>query len=165
MRKSVLFLATCALSSSLLVSSCKENKKTSKPIKVEFKKEGERTLLKPSNDSIYSKFEIEISEDEYETQRGLMDRYEMANNRGMLFIFPNVQPRSFYMKNTYIPLDIIYIDEDKSIVSIQKNAKPLDESSLPSGLPAKYVLEINAGLTQQLNIEVGDKIEFTRTDK
>ena len=57
---------------------------------------------------------------------------------------------------------IIYIDKDKSIVSIQKNAKPLDETSLPSEAPAKYVLEINAGLSDQWQIERGDRIEFTK---
>ena len=64
------------------------------------------------------------------------------------------------MKNTKIPLDIIYIDEDKTIVSFQKNAKPFDETSLPSNAPAKYVLEVNAGLSDQWQLEVGDSIEF-----
>jgi uncharacterized membrane protein (UPF0127 family) len=64
------------------------------------------------------------------------------------------------MKNTKIPLDIIYINADKKIVSIQKNAKPLDETSLPSEAPAKYVLEINAGLSDQWNLQSGDKIDY-----
>jgi uncharacterized membrane protein (UPF0127 family) len=66
------------------------------------------------------------------------------------------------MKNTLIPLDIIYLDENKKVVSIQKNAKPMDESSLPSGAPAKYVLEINGGLSDQLNIIDGDSISFSK---
>jgi len=64
------------------------------------------------------------------------------------------------MKNTKIPLDIIYIDETMSIVSFQKNAKPFDETSLPSNLPAKYVLEVNAGLSDEWQLSVGDSIEF-----
>jgi len=79
----------------------------------------------------------------------------------MLFIFPDIRMRSFYMKNIYIPLDIIYLDSDKHIVSIQENAKPLDETSLPSLFPAQYVLEINAGLSEKLNLKVGDNMEFT----
>ena len=66
------------------------------------------------------------------------------------------------MKNTEIGLDIIYIAEDKTVVSIQKNAKPLDETALPSEGPAKYVLEINAGLSDQWTIEKGDLIEFSQ---
>ena len=80
----------------------------------------------------------------------------------MLFIFPDVNPRSFYMKNTEFPLDIIYIDEGQKIVSFQKDAQPYNESSLPSNAPAKYVLEINAGLSEQLGLQVGDSISFSR---
>jgi hypothetical protein len=64
------------------------------------------------------------------------------------------------MKNTEFALDIIFINSDHEIVSIQKNAKPFDKSSLPSDAPAKYVLEINAGLSDQWGLEVGDLIEF-----
>ena len=78
----------------------------------------------------------------------------------MLFIFPDEDFRSFYMKNTKIPLDIIYIDADKTIVSIQKNAKPFDETSLPSDAPAKYVLEINGGLFDEWQLQIGDKITY-----
>jgi uncharacterized membrane protein (UPF0127 family) len=79
----------------------------------------------------------------------------------MLFIFENSEERFFYMKNTKIPLDLIFIDDHKKIVSFQKNAKPFDESSLPSNVPAKYVLEINAGLVEKWNIQVGDSLSFT----
>jgi uncharacterized membrane protein (UPF0127 family) len=66
------------------------------------------------------------------------------------------------MRNTQIPLDIIYFDVNRTIVSIQKNAKPFDETSLPSEGPAKYVLEINAGLSSEWKLEKGDKIQFTK---
>ena len=65
------------------------------------------------------------------------------------------------MKNTHIPLDIIYIDSNKKIVSIQKNAKILNENGLPSEGPAQYVLEVNAGLSDQWNVSKGDSIEWT----
>ncbi|WP_458627463.1 DUF192 domain-containing protein [Winogradskyella sp. PC D3.3] len=145
------------------LSSCNEDKQ-SKPedkVVVNFKKEGILNLLKADTDSIIKSIDIEIADDEYSTQTGLMYRTELQNNHGMLFIFPNVQMRSFYMKNTKIPLDIIYIDEALSIVSFQKNAKPMDETSLPSEAPAKYVLEINAGLSDEWQLAVGDKIHFT----
>jgi len=103
-----------------------------------------------------------LAEDEYETQTGLMHRSSLQNNQAMLFIFPDVKMRSFYMKNTLISLDIIYLDEAKKVVSIQKNAKPMDETSLPSTAPAKYVLEINGGLSNQLNIVEGDSISFSK---
>jgi uncharacterized membrane protein (UPF0127 family) len=147
----------------ILTVSCEINSKqnqSSTPIKVEFTKEGELYFFKRKSDSLIAKFDIEIAKTDYETQRGLMDRYTMKSNQGMLFIFTNTQPRSFYMKNTYIPLDIIYLDSDGKIVSFLENAKPLDETSIPSQVPAKYVFEINGGMVQSLNLEIGDKIEF-----
>jgi len=145
-------------------SSCKEEQKTIKPIKIEFKKEGELTIYKSTSDTLITQFEIEIADNDYEIQTGLMHRKSMQNDRAMLFIFPDSRMRSFYMKDTYISLDIIYIDKNKHIVSIQENSKPLDETSLPSKFPAQYVLEINGGLAKELNLNVGDRIEFTKTN-
>ena len=144
------------------ILSCKEDKKTIKPIKIEFKKEGELSLFNSKTDLIIATFDIEIADSDYETQTGLMHRYSMKDNRAMLFIFPEMSLRYFYMKNTYIPLDIMYLNKNKVIVSIQENAKPLSETSLPSQFPAQYVLEINAGLSQKWSIEIGDSMEFTK---
>jgi len=160
--KSLIVLAVSSLL--LLITSCKEDKKVIIPTEVAFKKEGELSLFKAETDSLISKFDIEIADNEYETQRGLMDRKSMKETNAMLFVFPDMQMRAFYMKNTLIPLDIIYLDNNNTIVSIQENAKPLDEASLPSGSPAQYVLEINGGLSQQLNIAVGDKMSFTKNN-
>lgn len=145
----------------LLVSSCKqENKSISnidEPIK--FKNEGVLEIL---NDSIsIVKLNIEIADDEYERQTGLMYRTSLDEKQAMLFIFEDEKPRSFYMKNTYVPLDIIFINADNKIVSISENTKATDESSIPSNAPAKYVLEINAGLTQKWHIEPGNTIKYS----
>ena len=139
--------------------SCKEDKKVIKQTEVSFKKEAELSIFKVS-DSTEVILDIEIADTDYETQTGLMYRDSMLKNQGMLFVFDDVTKRYFYMKNTKIPLDIIYIDANKTIVSFQKNAKPFDESSLPSKVPAKYVLEINAGLVDALGISVGDTISY-----
>ena len=155
------WIAAVLLSMMLQSYSCKETSENKNLTKeVTFTKEGELTLKKATNDSIVAILDIEFSNTEYETQTGLMYRKSMQNDRGMLFIFENEIRRSFYMKNTEFALDIIFINSDNEIVSIQKNAKPFDKSSLPSDAPAKYVLEINAGLSDQLGLEVGDLIEF-----
>lgn len=148
----------------VFIFSCKEDKKHSKvtTVEIKFKQEGELSLLKASNDSLIKSLNIEIADDDYQTETGLMYRKSMEDNQGMLFIFTDSQYRYFYMRNTEIPLDIIYIDQNKTIVSIQKNAKPYDETSLPSEGPAKYVLEINGGLSTKWNLQKGDKIEFTK---
>ena len=141
--------------------SCKDDQKTIKPVVVEFKKEGELTL-KAANDSIIKTLDIEIADDEYQTQTGLMYRDSMKQDQGMLFVFPAEDYHAFYMKNTKFSLDIIYINADRNIVSFQNNAQPYSEASLPSNVPAKYVLEINGGLADQWGLKVGDKIEYTQ---
>ena len=98
------------------------------------------------NDSLIQTIDVEFAKNEMERSLGLMYRSSMDEHQGMWFIFSEEAPRSFYMRNTEISLDIIYLDKDKKVVSIAKNARPYDETSLPSEKPAMYVLEINGGL-------------------
>lgn len=146
------------------LSACKDKQKTVAPVTVQFKKEGELTLYKAQTDSIIKQLDIEIADTDYDVQTGLMYRNSMQDDRGMLFIFPTMQPRYFYMKNTRIPLDIIYLDSDQKIVSFQENAQPFDETSLPSEAPAQYVLEVNAGLVEQWRLAVGDSMQYSKTN-
>ncbi|AXG72306.1 hypothetical protein KORDIASMS9_04577 [Kordia sp. SMS9] len=143
--------------------SCKESasNKTVKTADIKFTKEGELTLSKADGTTIAT-LNIEFAETNYERETGLMYRKSMDNNQAMLFIFDSSLPRSFYMRNTYIPLDIIYLDEHKKIVSIQENAQPLNEEGLPSEKPAMYVLEVNAGLTAKWSLEAGDRMTFQK---
>ena len=143
----------------LCIYSCKEDKKAIKQTEVQFKKEAELIIFK-TIDSTQIALDIEIADTDFDIQTGLMYRNSMETKQGMLFVFDDVSERFFYMKNTKIPLDIIYIDENKKIVSFQKNAKPFDESSLPSNAPAKYVLEVNANMVDTWAINVGDKIDY-----
>ncbi len=147
--------------------NCKDNTNSeSKSLtkEITFTNEGELSLLKAETDSIIAKLDIEIADDEYSTQTGLMYRHSMAENQGMLFVFNDSRQRSFYMRNTEIPLDIIYFNSEKEIISIQKNAKPFDETSLPSDAASQYVLEVNAGLSDKWKIEKGDKFQFTKNN-
>ncbi|WP_370478031.1 DUF192 domain-containing protein [Tamlana flava] len=158
MRFKSFFLLFC-LTSLMVLTSCKNDKKVIKQTEVSFKKEGELTIFK-SIDSTKITLDIEIADTEFDRETGLMYRHSMPNNQGMLFVFEDEGPRYFYMKNTEIPLDLIYVGTNKKIVSFQKNAKPFDESSLPSNAPAKYVLEVNAGLADIWNLRVGDSLSF-----
>lgn len=153
-----LLLAACFT----FVFNCKDAKSSKKEtqVVVEFKKEGTLKIKKADSDSIVKTLDIEIAESDYEIQTGLMYRTQLGAHQGMLFIFPDEQMRSFYMKNTKIPLDIIYINADKTIVSVQKNAQPFNEASLPSEAPAKYVLEIYGGLFDDWQLDVGDAVDF-----
>ena len=125
-----------------------------------FRKDATLTFSKPS-DSTYSKVvDIEIADEEWEITQGLMYRPSMAPNAGMLFIFDNMEPRSFWMRNTIIPLDILFITDQKEIITIQKHTVPYSEQSVPSYKPAQYVLELNAGFADEHNIKEGDFIDW-----
>ena len=112
-----------------------------------------------------ARFRVDIADTNETRQRGLMFVEEMPANKGMLFVFPDERPRSFWMRNTYIPLDIIYFDATGEWVSVQADAIPFDETGLPSEGPAQFVLEINAGLAARFGMGPGTQIRHPRIDQ
>jgi uncharacterized membrane protein (UPF0127 family) len=144
-------------------SGCKNEKNQEVLTKaIPFKKEGTLKLVRSTNDSLITTLDIEIAEGDYETATGLMYRNSMEDHQAMLFIFERESPLSFYMKNTQFPLDIIYLNEALQIVEVYRDTKPFDPTPLPSRKPAKYVLEVNAGLVAQWKLLPIDRAEFTR---
>jgi uncharacterized membrane protein (UPF0127 family) len=111
------------------------------------------------------RYTIEIAADNASREHGLMDRTEMAADHGMLFVFDDDLPRTFWMKNTKIPLDMLFFDADNKLVSIQHNVPPCVSDPCPgysSGAPARYVLELNAGESAKLGLTSGDPIAIHR---
>lgn len=110
------------------------------------------------------RFNVELATTPAEQEQGLMDRTTLAPDHGMLFVFPDAQPRTFWMKNTLIPLDILFFDAARRLVAIQADAQPCrtDPCPLyPSAVPARYVLELNAGTAARLGIRMGDEITLS----
>ena len=138
-----------------VLNNCQDE--TSEMHYYKFKKEGELTFV-DSVDNPIIKIDIEIADNDYERQLGLMNRQSMEEMQGMLFIFPQERYQSFWMLNTLFSLDIIFINSNKEIVTIHKNTTPLSEQSYPSSAPAIYVVEVNAGFCDNHNIKLGDKI-------
>jgi uncharacterized membrane protein (UPF0127 family) len=103
-------------------------------------------------------FKVEIADDDAERERGLMFRTSLAPDAGMLFIWTTPAQRAFWMRNTYIPLDIIYIGVNGRILSIAAMAEPFNETPLPSQGAALGVLEIAGGRAAELGIEIGDQV-------
>ncbi len=103
-------------------------------------------------------FKVEIAADEAARERGLMYRRFMPADRGMLFEFDREAPVAFWMKNTYIPLDMIFIARDGSVTRIAADAEPLSEALVPSGGPCAAVLELNGGIAARIGLKVGDKV-------
>jgi hypothetical protein len=103
-------------------------------------------------------FSVELATNELERERGLMFRKELPEGYGMLFDFHTDQTANFWMRNTYIPLDIIFIKSDGHILHIAENAKPMSDDLIPSGGPIRAVLEVIGGTARKLGIAPGDTV-------
>jgi uncharacterized membrane protein (UPF0127 family) len=105
-------------------------------------------------------FAVEIADTEAAREKGLMFRKELPEGRGMLFDFHQEQDVSFWMENTYIPLDMLFIRADGRILRIAENTEPLSTRIIPSGGPVLAVLEVIGGTASKLGIAPGDKVAF-----
>ncbi|MCF6327359.1 MAG: DUF192 domain-containing protein [Devosiaceae bacterium] len=103
-------------------------------------------------------FEIELADTPKSRADGLMFRNELAPNAGMLFDFQEEREVSFWMRNTFIPLDMIFVAADGTVMNIHENARPQDETSIPSGFPVRFVLEIPGGRSAEIGLKAGDKM-------
>lgn len=129
--------------------------------KIQFKKQGE-VYFQDSLKNLKKKIDVEIAETEETRHLGLMFRENMPEDQGMLFLFPAEEFQSFYMKNTIMPLDIMFVNSKKQIVKIHRRTEPFSEKSLPSMKPSMYVVEVNAGFSDKYNIKEGDHIDWRK---
>ena len=159
----ILFLTSLLLATPCCFTACKDDRpQTIKEEPISFAKEGELSIFRSEADASLVDLDIEIASSDYEIQTGLMYRKEMGDRQGMLFIFQEEAPHSFYMKNTLIALDILFIDKDLVIKKIHRNAEPLNESGIPSGGPVQYVLEVKAGMADRWGLREGDLIKYQK---
>ena len=117
-----------------------------------------RSLAIVSRDGKTHEFQIELALTPQQQVHGLMGRTKMAKDAGMLFYFPKEDERAFWMKDTLIPLDMLFIKKDGTIHSIHDSAKPNDLTSVKSNGPVQAVLELNGGTAKHLGIKAGDKV-------
>jgi len=110
-------------------------------------------------------FTIEIADTEAQRERGLMFRTTLAPDAGMLFDYHKEQQASFWMQNTLIPLDMIFIGSDGVVKTIHVNARPMDTTSIPSEVPIRFVMEIAGGRSLEIGLKVGDRFEQPRVGK
>ena len=104
------------------------------------------------------RFEVEVADDPAERAEGLMYRQSLADNAGMLFVYSQPQPVEFWMKNTPLSLDIVFVRDDGTIARIADHTTPMSEDLIPSGEPVRAVLEVKAGTMRQLGVTVGDRL-------
>lgn len=156
--------------------SCEKNNSSSvgevenSIVEIEYTKNGELEFLNENSEPI-KKIDIEIADTPNKRARGLMDRSKLGENQGMIFIFNDdeVRKHTFYMKDTRIPLDIMYFDKDSVLINIARNAQPGEDSKMAGGTvegaasDSKFVVEINGGLADKWGLKEGvTKIRWNR---
>ena len=149
--KSLLFLLLSLLLISQKSISCE----------VQFLKKG-KILIENKLTKNKALFLVELANDEDERQKGLQCKKYLKENEGMLFIWSDDDYRSFWMKNTAIPLDLIFINSKLEVVNVYFDAIPFNEKSIRSEKRAKFVLELNAGIFKKLGFNIGDRISFKK---
>ena len=162
MYNSLLFLLTV----SLALLGCQEGNSSTPAADAEtetvesipFRKDGTVTFQRAGED--YLTIDVEIADNDSTIERGLMQRSSLPDLSGMLFMMPNEEPQQFWMSNTLISLDIIYVSSAKEVVSMTKYTTPLSQESIDSEVPSLYVIEVPGGFTDTHGIIEGDVVVF-----
>lgn len=147
-RHTLRYFTVCLILLLHALAGCAEEQIASAPLKTLIVRTAERDI----------RYRVEIADDDLARTRGLMHRQYLPEDQGMLFDFHTDAQLSFWMKNTYIPLDMLFIDGRGVIRRVVPNTEPLSTRAIPSGQPVRYVLEINARQAERQNIKVGDSI-------
>jgi uncharacterized protein len=129
------------------------------PHEVQFHKEGELVFINKDGNSIVT-IDVEIPQTLEEISAGLMFRHALAEKQGMLFEHDKFKARFFWMKNTYIPLDMVFADKTKNIIRIRENAAPLSKELIPIPEGTQYTIEVNGGFCHKYGIVAGDRVEI-----
>ena len=127
-----------------------------------FTKQGTMTVKKPTGE-LLAKIDIELADTPERREIGLMGRPGLADDQAMLFVFEEVQPLSFWMENTIFSLDMIFVGADGTINTVHRNTIPYSRESYTSAAPGKFVIEARGGWCDKFGVNVGDKIEWSRT--
>lgn len=158
------FSYLCLIASLLFLIACKDEQGSDES-KVSAKKAGNYTAFIESQNGVTHAFTIELALTPQQQARGLMHRTQLDDDKGMLFYFGQEREQSFWMKNTLIPLDILFIKQNGRIHHIHENAIPKDLTPVKSMGEVSGVFEINGGLSRKLGIQSGDTLKHSFFDK
>lgn len=145
----------------LLLGCTDESQQTGED--TEFQTEGTLAFVQPSGDTLRT-IDIEIADTDAERQRGLMHRRSLGYNRGMLFIFDSVDEQGMWMKNTPLPLDIVFAAPDSQVINIVRRTTPFSETTIEPAAPKKFVVEVRAGFANRFGLTDSTRIRWTRID-
>ena len=128
---------------------------------LKFTKNGDLTFISAKNTFLVT-IDIEIADTPEKRSQGMMYRNALGERQGMLFVFPKEEYQSFWMKNTAVPLDMIFVSARNEVVTIHENTTPYSPQSYTSTKPAQFVVEVNAGFVQKYGIAAGDRIRWQK---
>jgi hypothetical protein len=127
-----------------------------------FQTEGVLTFYQPNGDTLTT-IDIEIAETDAERRQGLMRRRSMGYDRGMLFIFEEVDDSGMWMKNTPLPLDIVFVAPDSQVINIARRTTPFSEKNISPAAPKKFVVEVRAGFANRYNLTDSTRVRWRRS--
>lgn len=146
----------------LLVLGCTDDSsQTHRPN--EFQKEGTLTFYEPDSTTLTT-IDIEIADTEQERLRGLMGRRSLGYDKGMLFIFDSVDEEGMWMKNTPLPLDIVFVAPDSQVINIARRTTPFSETTIEPEAPKKFVVEVRARFANRFGLTDSTHVRWTRTE-
>jgi uncharacterized membrane protein (UPF0127 family) len=144
----------------LLGLSCTDDPE--QPETQDFQNEGTLAFLQPNGDTLRA-ITIDIADTDAERERGLMRQRSLGYDQGMLFIFETVDEGSMWMKNTPLPLDIVFVAPDSQVINIARQTTPLSEEKITPAAPRKYAVEVRAGFADRFGLTDSTRIRWTRT--
>lgn len=144
----------------LLVLGCTDDPKQSNT--EGFQNEGTLAFLQPDGDTLRT-IRIDIADTDAERRRGLMRQRSLGYDQGMLFVFETVDEGSMWMKNTPLPLDIVFVAPDSQVINIARQTTPLSEEKITPAAPRKYAVEVRAGFANRFGLTDSTRIRWTRT--
>lgn len=147
----------------LLGMTCSSNDRSSTNADPSFQTEGRLTFYGPNGDTLKT-IDVQIADTDAERKRGLMHRRSLGYNRGMLFIFETVDDSGMWMKNTPLPLDIVFVAPDSQVINIARRTTPFSEKSIAPNAPNKFAVEVRAGFADRFGITDRSRIHWTRTE-
>lgn len=127
-----------------------------------YQKEGTLAFVEPNGDTLQT-IDIDVADTDAERTRGLMHKRSLGYDQGMLFIFDTVEEGGMWMRNTPMPLDIVFVAPDSQVINIARRTTPLSETTIEPEAPRKYVVEVRAGFADQFGLSDSTQIRWTRT--
>ena len=159
----VLSILTAVVLTVALAGGCTSEEASRDSGEQTFQREGRLAFVQPAGDTLKT-IDVEIADTDAERERGLMGRRSLGYDRGMLFIFDSVDDGGMWMKNTPLPLDIVFVAPDSQVINIARRTTPFSQETISPAAPKKFVVEVRAGFANRFGLTDSTRVRWTRLD-